>query len=137
MAKNKNKHPENESIDLPEVTDIPGQEHVRPPLPKEMADTTASSADEEGDKILNTPDEGDLGIVMGTEADITPEEKTMLANIDRRRVNSEDADLTVSALDTTDEDGTPLNEKSSPLSTADLDMPGPDEGDGNEEDIEE
>ena len=41
------------TIDLPEVSDIPGQEHVRPPKLGELADTTASSDDEEGDDVLN------------------------------------------------------------------------------------
>jgi hypothetical protein len=31
------------TLDLPEVKDIPGQEHVRPLPPGEMADTTISS----------------------------------------------------------------------------------------------
>ena len=122
-------------MDLPEVKDIPGQEHVSPPRTEEMVDTTISSADEEGDEILNAPKEDDLGIVMGTEADVTPEERTALANIDRRRVNSEDADLVTNSLDSTDEDGTPLNEKSSPLSGEDLDVPDLEDTDG--EDIED
>ena len=134
MAKSK-QHPENDTIDLPEVKDIPGQEHVRPPRAGEMADTTASSAGEEGDEILNTPKEDDLGIVMGTDADVTPEERATLANIDRRTVNSEEDDLVTNSLDNTDEDGTPLNEKSSPLSGDDLDEPDLEDTDG--EDIED
>lgn len=43
--------PEENTIDLPDVRDIPGQEHVHPPSLGELADTTASSADEED--ILN------------------------------------------------------------------------------------
>jgi len=131
MAKSK-QHPENESIDLPEVQDIPGQEHILPPRLGEMADTTAASADEEGEEILNTPKEDDLGIVMGTEADVTPEERAALANIDRQRLNSEEDALVTNSLDNTDEDGTPLNEKSSPLSGEDLDVPDLEETDGED-----
>ena len=40
-------------IDMPEVKDIPGQEHIHPPVIREMQDTTISSADEEGDGILD------------------------------------------------------------------------------------
>ena len=39
--------PEITSIELPDVRDIPGQEHVHPPSLGELADTTISSDDEE------------------------------------------------------------------------------------------
>ena len=42
---------EETTIDLPDVKDIPGQEHIHPPNPREYADTTISSSDEEGDNI--------------------------------------------------------------------------------------
>src|SRR6266550_2611334 len=42
---------EETTIDLPDVKDIPGQEYVHPPNPGEYADTTISSADEEGENI--------------------------------------------------------------------------------------
>ncbi|HKP31214.1 MAG TPA: hypothetical protein VJT83_00725 [Chitinophagaceae bacterium] len=41
------------TIDMPEVKDIPGQEHIHPPVIREMQDTTISSADEEGEGILD------------------------------------------------------------------------------------
>ncbi|MGN6211669.1 hypothetical protein [Parafilimonas sp.] len=40
--------PEETTIDLPDVKDIPGQENVHVPELREMADTTISSDDEEG-----------------------------------------------------------------------------------------
>jgi len=43
--------PEETIIDLPDVSDIPGQEHVHVPPIGELADTTISSDDEED--ILN------------------------------------------------------------------------------------
>jgi len=39
--------PEETSIELPDVKDIPGQEHIHVPPLGELADTTISSADEE------------------------------------------------------------------------------------------
>src|SRR4030095_13800723 len=42
---------EEATLDLPDVKDIPGQEHVHVPRPGEFADTTISSADEEGDNV--------------------------------------------------------------------------------------
>jgi hypothetical protein len=49
--------PEETTIDLPEVKDIPGQEHIHPPMMGEMADTTASSADEEGEGLFDDDEE--------------------------------------------------------------------------------
>ena len=44
--------PEEVTINLPDVSDIPGQEHIRPMPLGELADTTASSDDEEGTRIF-------------------------------------------------------------------------------------
>lgn len=43
--------PEEVTIDLPDVSDIPGQEHIHVPPLGDLADTTISSDDEED--ILN------------------------------------------------------------------------------------
>jgi len=40
-------------MDLPDVEDIPGQEHVQAPRLGELADTTIASADEEGDDVFD------------------------------------------------------------------------------------
>jgi hypothetical protein len=45
--------PDEATLDLPDVNDIPGQENIHVPDLKEMADTTASSDDEEGIGIWN------------------------------------------------------------------------------------
>jgi hypothetical protein len=114
------------TIDLPEVSDIPGQEHIRAPRLGEMADSTASSADEEGDDILE-PGDGDDD--LGGRSNVSKQERAMLGSIDRRRDGSEDESLRTGLLDSTDEDGTPLNEKSfgnernDDLSADDLDVP--------------
>lgn len=114
------------TIDLPEVSDIPGQEHIRAPRLGELADSTASSADEEGDDIL---DDEDDDLRLSGKSNVSKDEKDMLGSIDRRRADSEDESLRTGLLDSTDEDGTPLNEKSfgnernDDLSADDLDVP--------------
>ena len=127
----KDKATEKDSIELPDVKDIPGQEHVRPPRLGELADTTASSADEEGDDILGDDDE----LVSSNDSNVTPTERRVLENVEYRRADSEDQPLLDSALDNTDEDGAPLNEGSfgRDLSGDDLDVPGADEDDADEE----
>lgn len=49
--------PEQTDMLLPEVKDIPGQEHIHVPPLGELADTTASSDDEEGAGLLDDLDE--------------------------------------------------------------------------------
>lgn len=41
------------TMDLPDVSDIPGQENVHVPPLGELADTTISSDDEEGKNVFN------------------------------------------------------------------------------------
>ena len=126
MAKNK------KTMDLPEVKDIPGQEHVRPPRLGELGDTTASSADEEGDDVLDDNDDE----LTGRGSNVSRDERRALANIDNREVDTEDEVLNEAALDSTDEDGDPLNEESfgEEVSGDDLDL---DHDIDNEEDDEE
>ena len=130
------------TIDLPEVSDIPGQEHIRAPRLGEMADSTASSADEEGDDVLE-PGDGDDDLRLGGRSNVSREEKAMLGSLDRRRADSEDESLRTGLLDSTDEDGTPLNEKSfgnernDDLSADDLDVPRESEDDIDEDEENE
>lgn len=52
--------PETTIINLPDVDDIPGQEHVHVPSLGELSDTTISSDDEEGSDVFgekNTRDQ--------------------------------------------------------------------------------
>jgi hypothetical protein len=122
------------TIDLPEVGDIPGQEHIRAPRLGELADSTASSADEEGDDVLEVADEDD-DLRLDGRSNVSKGERAMLGSIDRRKDDSEDETLRTGLLDSTDEDGTPLNEKSfgnernDDLSADDLDVPGEDDAD--------
>jgi len=122
------------AIDLPDVGDIPGQEHIRAPRLGELADSTASSADEEGDDVLEVADEDD-DLRLDGRSNVSKGERAMLGSIDRRKDDSEDETLRTGLLDSTDEDGTPLNEKSfgnernDDLSADDLDVPGEDDTD--------
>lgn len=127
-------------MDLPEVSDIPGQEHVRPPRLGELGDTTASSADEEGDNVDGLNDDDDLKLSRGS--NVSRDERRALANVDNREVDTEDEVLNEAALDSTDDDGDPLNEEGfgEDVSGDDLDIPGADDdeydeeiGDGDEE----
>jgi hypothetical protein len=123
------------SIELPEVKDIPGQEHVRPPRLGELADTTESSADEEGDEVF---DQKDDELIRG-KSNVTPDERRTLAGIDTHQAYSEDEVLNESALDNTDNDGDPLNEGGfgrgldEDVDGEDLDVPGSDEDEADEE----
>lgn len=57
-SENDKKHlkPDEATLDLPDVENIPGQEHIKPPIIGEMADTTISSEDEEGDELFREED---------------------------------------------------------------------------------
>lgn len=117
------------SIDLPEVKDIPGQENVKPPRLGELADTTASSDDEEGDDVLEQDD------LIDSDSNVTREERIALARVGGRESGTEDDVLDEAALDSTDDDGDPLNEGSfgRDVSGDDLDVPEADDGEEDEE----
>ncbi|MEO7562082.1 MAG: hypothetical protein ABIT07_05765 [Ferruginibacter sp.] len=75
----------------------------------------------------------------GNEADITPVERSVIEDAFSIGDSREEDQLKRSELDTTDEDGTPLNEGSSgnDLSGADLDIPGTEADDEEEKTGEE
>lgn len=116
--------PEETTIDLPDVSDIPGQENVRAPIISEMADTTISSADEEGDNIFEEED-ADLDLRMGTRADVSRDERSSLADDDYMPTRDED-NLRNARMDNVDFQGEQLNERSfgEEKSGRDLDVPG-------------
>lgn len=123
------------TIDMPDVADIPGQENVSAAGPfGEMADTTASSDDEEatrdGEDLLADQQEDDLEIVMGTEADVTNEDLHILGPADQDMDLGDDEMPGNSGLDDTDFEGEPLNEAAVDAATTgdDLDIP---EADGS------
>jgi hypothetical protein len=67
--------PDEANLDLPEVKDIPGQEHVRPLPPGEMADTTISSSDEEANELLDT----DEDILVDKNSNVTKTERDLFS----------------------------------------------------------
>ena len=133
------------TLDLPDVKDIPGQEHIKVPVMNELADTTVSSDDEEGDDVLEGVEDDVLGnevdedIEGENEADITPLERSLLDQADEDVPSDDDARLRQTALDDTDEDGEPLNEASmgTDVTGTDIDTPGQELDDADEDTGEE
>lgn len=116
-------------INLPDVADIPGQENIVPAPMGEMADETISSADEEGDDIFE--DDMDEEIENDPDSNVSQEEKDDLAETATNMPTEDDINLKESALDNTDDEGTPLNEDDD-LSGDDLDVPGAELDDADE-----
>jgi hypothetical protein len=119
--------PDEATLDLPEVKDIPGQEHVRPLPAGEMADTTISSADEEANDLLDT----DEDIILDNTLNVTNTERDLLQRSTESMATGDDEQLKIAELDKTDADGTMLNEKVD-HSGNDLDVPGSEDDDANE-----
>jgi hypothetical protein len=120
---------ERTTIDLPDVEDIPGQENIKVPKLGEFADTTASSAGEEGDDLFDDAAE------KGDPSDVSRTERILLQKSASQTPGDEsEEDARGASLDGTDEDGTPLNEGS--LATdrygEDLDLPESEEVDEEE-----
>lgn len=111
-----------DQINLPDVEDIPGQEHVSPAPLGELADVTASSDDEEGKETL------DEDTVIAGENNVTDEERELLddaANTDP--AYEEERNVKQASVDMVDDDGEPLNDE------GDLDVPGAELDDDAEE----
>lgn len=113
------------TLPLPDAGDIPGQEHVQAMPSGEMADTTISSADEEGDELFANSEEVNEGNVTDAERDALRDAANETPGV------VDDENLEAAELDQTDEDGTPLNEETD-RSGSDLDVPGSEEDDANE-----
>ena len=120
-------------IDLPDVNDIPGQENIIPAPLGEMADETIASSDEEGDGLFD--DDIDTEIEENPDSNVSAAEKADLKISSNDMPTADDINLREAALDNTDEDGTPLNEGSfkNNISATDLDVPGADADDEDEE----
>lgn len=122
---------EETTIELPDVSDIPGQENVKVLPLGELADTTISSDDEEGVGVFDKDDSEDF--TMGTEADVTRDERRTLASDDFMPTKDEDR-LIQASMDNVDFQGDPLNEKGfgQSFSGKDLDVPGSSADNANE-----
>jgi hypothetical protein len=92
-----------------------------------MADTTISSADEEGNALLDT----DEDILIDKAANVSNTERELLERSTESMATSDDEQLNIAGLDNTDEEGTALNERSD-RSGNDLDVPGSEDDDANE-----
>ncbi len=105
---------EETTIALPDVKDIPGQEFVQVPGLGEMADTTISSADEEGEGIDGLDDDNeneDDNTERTTAYDVRPDEREALRDTTYMPTKDED-NLRQARMDNVDFDGEELNEKS-------------------------
>lgn len=121
--------PEKAELNLPDAEEIPGQEHVHVPPPGEMADTTISSADEEGKRVLDNPADVETD---ADSSDVSAEERKVLDDATNRSLTRDQANLDSAQLDQVDEEGEPLNEPTG-LSGRDLDVPGSELDDANED----
>lgn len=124
--------PDEATIEIPDVKDIPGQEFVHVPPLGELADTTVSSDDEEGVGVFEDDEEDETFIQMGTEDDIPAEDKRLLQQTDERMPTDEEDRLRRATLDNRDNEGEPLNEKSGERTGKDLDTSGVELDDKNE-----
>ena len=120
---------EEATIDLPDVKDIPGQEFVHAPNPAEYADTTISSSDEEGDNLWTEKESTE------NSSNVSELERKLLDASANDMPTRDEQSLRRASLDSTDNEGTPLNEKTSSNagSGSDLDVPGSEEDDANED----
>jgi hypothetical protein len=117
------------TLDLPDVKDIPGQEHIRVPHPGEYTDTTISSADEEGKDLWSDED------ITDSSSNVSSIEKELLEKSANEMPTRDEQSLSQASLDATDNEGELLNEKTSSnaASGSDLDVPGAEQDDEDEE----
>ncbi len=133
--------PEEVILDLPDVSEIPGQEHIHVPRIKEMQDVTIASDDEEGVGIFGDDEDEEDDIdepleLTGSDGDVSRMEQGLLTrSADASGTDEDDEIMAISGLDDADEDGTLLNEGSfdTDVSGSDLDTSGTDEDDAMEE----
>jgi hypothetical protein len=119
------------NMNLPDVKDILGQEHVHEVPLGDLADTTISSDDEEGTDIPGFNDEQDEDITSDTSVNVSQQEKDLLD--EAGTAIPDDQQLKQARLDNEDQEGEPLNEGSNSYSGVDLDVPGAEDDDANEE----
>ncbi len=121
--------PEETLLDLPDVRDIPGQEHIRPPQMGEYIDTTISSDDEEGVGIF---DDEEIVEPSKDKDNVSRQEQTSLDDASKKVMTKYQQALEEVKLDNRDAEGEPLNEKTN-YSGSDLDVPGSELDDESED----
>lgn len=125
--------PEEIIIDMPEVKDIPGQEHIHPPRIREMEDVTISSDDEEGKGVLDVLDNPTEDEITGTDdSNVSATETQLLAAAADTMLTNDQHILQQAMVDQQDDDGDLLNEEIN-QSGSDLDVPGSENDDAREE----
>lgn len=110
----------NFTIDLPDVDDIPGQSADAPEgLGAVGSDITIASDDEEGIGLFDDEEEitDEENASGDNDETLTPAQREAL----EQTGTEEDRDLRAAEVNSTDDDGTPLNEKNE---EDDLDIPG-------------
>ena len=122
----KHLQPDSANVQLPDVSDIPGQKHVHVPPLGELADTTISSDDEEGKGLFNNTED------LEDDANVSAEEKELLQETSESMASADDVAVKRAKLDETDLEGERLNENED-VSGKDLDVPGQEDDDANEE----
>ena len=118
--------PESANLNLPDVKDIPGQKHVHVPKLRGAGDTTISSDDEEGKGIFENSED------LEDDQNVSAEEKELLQQTSESMASKDDIDMRRGTLDDKDFEDEPLNE-SEELSGKDLDVPGEEDDDRNED----
>ena len=120
-----------ETVDIPDAHEIPGQEDFNPAPLGEVADTTISSADEEGDEAFD--ESIDKEILDSPDSNVSDQEKETLSRT-FADMPGDDENLREAALDNSDDSGDELNEDSfkNNISPSDLDIPGEELDDADE-----
>jgi hypothetical protein len=124
--------PDEATLDLPDVKDIPGQEFIHVPPLGELADTTIASDDEEGTGLFNDDKNDETMIQIGTEDSLPQEDKRLLQQQDERMLTDEEDRLRKATLDNRDNEGELLNERNNQRTGSDLDTSGVESDDANE-----
>lgn len=129
-------------IDMPEVSDIPGQEDVEPLPPGTGRVATPASDDEEGygvlDDLNGSPEDAietdDEQLITDEGSNVTRQERKDLYDSANVTPGDEGArDLKRAQLTNVDDEGELLEERTGQLSGEDLDIPGSELDDDNEE----
>lgn len=133
--------PETVIINMPEVSDIPGQEDVEPLPPGTKRVPTVASDDEEGAGILDDLNGSPQDVVETDDENLITDERSNVSRGERHDLyesanttpGEEDADnLRRATLDNVDDEGVLLEERSFDVTGADLDVPGSELDDDNE-----
>ncbi len=119
-------------INIPDLEDVTGLDKIPPASTGDMDSLTVSSASEEGDNLFDN--DLDKAIRNDPESNVSDKERKLLRRASHD-MGEDDKELREAALDSTDEDGTPLNEGSfnRNISASDLDVPGADLDDADED----